>query len=215
MLYILNKAADCLAILNYDVNFFLYCLCGSVFRRQLIAQCAGCWGHIKGVVTSNSSSSSSGSNKRASVMTMTTLHSVRSRSSTQSSPYHQSLMANGKRRETSSHSAPSAAAMRYSATCDLIDMAYGRRSPSPSPLCRRAPASSVPHSGGGGGGGGGVEKKHSLQHQHHHHHQQLQQETMPLSIDGRSSAAIFNRLGFEGTNCDLSLSSSAFVSQQT
>ena len=112
-LYIVNKVADVLSIVNYDVNFFLYCLCGSVFRRQLVL----CWRCQKV------------RNAKRSSITLTTYHSTRSRSSMMS---YQSLM---KRRDTNGIDTP-ASAMRYSATCDLIDMANGRRSLSSCQLSR-------------------------------------------------------------------------------
>ena len=35
-IYILLKASDLLLVSNYAANFFLYCLCGSIFRRQTV-----------------------------------------------------------------------------------------------------------------------------------------------------------------------------------
>lgn len=137
MLYIANKAADCLAILNYDVNFFLYCLCGSVFRRQLMTQCCG-----SGQVTG----------KRCSVITMTTYQSARSRSSVHSS--YQNLLV--KRRSTTDVNAQVGLLadnnMRYSAASgDLnvsgdVSRGQGQNSRSPSPQFRRSisPSSRLP-----------------------------------------------------------------------
>ena len=34
-IYVINKICDMIAVCNYGVNFFLYCLCGSSFRRRL------------------------------------------------------------------------------------------------------------------------------------------------------------------------------------
>ena len=34
-IYLANKICDMIAITNYGVNFFLYCLCGSTFRNRL------------------------------------------------------------------------------------------------------------------------------------------------------------------------------------
>jgi hypothetical protein len=43
-IYAANKIADTLATLNYAINFFLYYVCGNVFRKQLelICKCAIC-----------------------------------------------------------------------------------------------------------------------------------------------------------------------------
>ena len=34
-IYVINSIAQVLAVVNYAINFFLYCMCGSTFRREL------------------------------------------------------------------------------------------------------------------------------------------------------------------------------------
>lgn len=38
-LFAVNQVANVLAVTNYAINFFLYCLCGSAFRRELRKAC--------------------------------------------------------------------------------------------------------------------------------------------------------------------------------
>ncbi len=60
VVYAINAVANVLAVLNYSINFFLYCLCGSAFRQELMQMCGyhtRCH-HVAGIKKTNAISRS-------------------------------------------------------------------------------------------------------------------------------------------------------------